>query len=460
MTIDWNATDRWLTGEAWVNSQIPAHLAELCDRIGPRWASTPEETRAAEYIRGRMEANGLANARLEEFELQSWSHDRASARLVGEDRVIPLLPYLWCPSITATGRLVDLGSGTEREIETRRADLKGAMAVVDPAFEPFTPAVPFPIRLKAIAEAGARAVFAIDRKTGGRAEYHPATDWRSYRLEAHPVPTVNVSRETGLFLKRCAALGREVALEVESKFYKGQTANTVAELGGTLFSDAHIVVGGHHDTVWGSPGGNDNGSGAVVVMETARVLARLAADQGIGPGCSIRFVTFSAEEQLLQGSTAYVQQHHGPEPLPLLMINLDELSTGNMKGVVLQFPHLRGLVQSQLDTMNDGLACHVMSQLDAWSDHYPFSLRGIPSAIPWRWRFFGRYPEADYHHEPGDTVDKVRVRDLKEYAGLLSRLVLRLSHIPLAEWPGNTLDPVQIRSRIPAEITQVHRTFH
>lgn len=460
MTIDWNDTDRWLAGEAWVNSQIHEHLVELCDRIGPRWASTPEEARAAEYIRGRMEANGLANARLEEFELQSWAHERATARVAGEPKDIPILPYLWCPSFAASGRLIDAGFGTRRETGSLGKALEDAIAVVDPGFEPFTAPVPFPIRLSEIARSGARAVIAIDRKTGGRMEYHPAIDWRAHRLDPHPVPTINVSRETGLYLKRRAAEGKEIAVEVESKFYTATTGNTVAELGGTLWPDAQIVLGGHHDTVWGSPGGNDNASGTVAVMETARVLAKLAAEKGIGPGCTVRFVTFSAEEQLLQGSLAFVRHHYGSEPLPLLVINLDELSTGYMKGVVLQFPELRGFVQDRLDSMGDGLACHVMSQLDAWSDHYPFSLRGIPSAILWRWRFFGRYPEADYHHEPGDTLDKVRVRDLKEYVGLLSRLLLRLSHVPPGEWPDNTLDPDSIRARIPAEITQVHRTFH
>src|SRR3990172_8766333 len=101
MTIDWREVDRWLAGEAWVNSQIDDHLVELCDRIGPRWGSTPEEARAAEYIRGRMEARGLANARLKEFELQSWSHNRSVARVSGDEQPIPVLPYLWCPSTNA-----------------------------------------------------------------------------------------------------------------------------------------------------------------------------------------------------------------------------------------------------------------------------------------------------------------------------------------------------------------------
>jgi hypothetical protein len=459
LNVNWPAVDRWITGEAWVNSKIQEHLEQLCDRIGPRWASTPEERAAADYIRGEMALFGLADCRVEQFQLQTWGHGPGTALIDGSSP-IPLLPYLFCPAVDLSGPLVDAGFGTAREIDGTKGRLSGAVAVVDPAFEPFTAPVPFPIRLQELASAGARAVIAIDRKTGGRMEYHPATDWRTARLDPHPVPTVNVGREAGLYLRRRAAEGRSVRIHVESKSYGASAGNTVAELRGAVWPGRHIVLGGHHDTVWASPGGNDNASGTVVVMEVARVLASLASQQGVAPGCAIRFVTFSAEEQLLQGSRAFVERHYGPEELPLMMINLDELSTGNMKGVVLQFPELREFVQEQLDTIGDGLVCHAMTQLDAWSDHYPFSLRGIPSAILWRWRFFGRYPEADYHHEPGDTLDKVRVRDLKEYVGILARLLLRLSHVAPEKWPVNKLDPASIQARIPGELTQVHRTFH
>ena len=97
--------------------------------------------------------------------------------------------------------------------------------------------------------------------------------------------------------------------------------------------------------------------------------------------------------------------------------------------VVLAFPHLRTLIQSQLDSMGDGLRCHVMSQLDSTSDHFPFLRQGIDAAHLWRWRFHGRNADSNYHHEPADTLDKINVRELKEYVGQLSRLLLRLSHI-------------------------------
>lgn len=459
MSIDWRSVDRWLTGDAWVRSRIPEHLVQLCDLIGPRWASTPQERSAADYIRAQMQAHGLASARLEPFQVDTWTHEPARARIEGRDAPVDVLPYLFCPPVSVTAPLIDTGFGTLREVEATRMKLAGAIAIVDPAFEPFTAPTPFPIRLRTLAQAGAQAVIAIDRKTGGRTEYHPATDWRTLKVEPHPVPTVDVSRETGTLLRRYAARGARLSLEVKSRAYQATTANTSAELAGTSWPDAHIVIGGHHDTVLNSPGANDNASGTVVVIETARTLAALAAESGVRPGCTLRFVTFSAEEQFLQGSAAYVKQHYGPEPLPLLMINLDELSTGFMKGVVLQFPELRGLIERQLTAMGDGLATHTMTQLDAWSDHYPFSLRGIPTAILWRWRFFGKYPESDFHHEPDDMADKVRVRDLKEYVGLLARLVLRLSHVPPGEWPENRLDARAVQARIAEEITSPHRTM-
>jgi carboxypeptidase Q len=248
-------------------------------------------------------------------------------------------------------------------------------------------------------------------------------------------------------------------LVVESRFYAAPSWNVAAELRGNRWPNEHLLLGGHHDTVFCAPGGNDNGSGLIVVMETARVLAQLQAETGVGPGRSIRFVTFSAEEQKLQGADAYVQAHYGPEPPPRLAINLDELSAGPIKGVVLAFPHLRKLVQRQLDAMGDGLHCHVMAQLDPSSDHFPFLRAGLDAAHLWRWRFVGRRPDADFHHEPGDTADKVNLRELKEYVGQLARLLLRLSHLPPEAWPVNPMTKEQVAQRLEAERGQVIRVF-
>jgi Zn-dependent M28 family amino/carboxypeptidase len=72
---------------------------------------------------------------------------------------------------------------------------------------------------------------------------------------------------------------------------RGETvANVQAELPGTDRAAEVVLVGAHYDTVRGSPGANDNGSGIAALIELARLLhaAPLAR--------TIRFVGFANEE--------------------------------------------------------------------------------------------------------------------------------------------------------------------
>ncbi len=105
------------------------------------------------------------------------------------------------------------------------------------------------------------------------------------------------------------------------------------------------------------------------------------------------------------------------------------------------------------------LACHVMAHLDSSGDMFPFAKSGIPVAMLWRWRFVGRHADTSFGHSSSDTSDKVRVRELKEYAGLLARLLFRLSHVPPTDWPANQLDTAAIAARIEAERGTVVRTM-
>ena len=459
MTLNWQVIDRFLIGEAWVGSRIAEHLTMLCDTIGPRWASSPAEWQTVNYIRDQFAASGLTDATLEEYALHSWRWSDATAQIVEDETSVLILPFNRCPPFTVSAPLVDVGFGAAHEIETQRAQLAGAIAIMALGVEPFTPPQPLSARLAALAAAGAVAAVVVDRKEGGRVEYHSAGDWIDPGPDEHPLPAVAVTREVGGLLRKRARLGQSLHLQVEGEFYMAPAHNVLAALSGTQWPDEHLLLGGHHDTVYDTPGGNDNASGTIVVLETARVLAQLQRELGIAPGRTIRFATYSAEEQTLQGSYAFVNQHYGPETPPRLTINLDELGAGNMKGLVLGFPHLRPLIQQQFDDMGDGLKCHVMAQLDYSSDHYPFLRAGIDAAFLWRWRFVGRHADSDFHHEPGDTTDKVRPRELKEYVGQLARLLLRLSYVAPAAWPVNGVTVADVLARLERERGQVVRVF-
>jgi hypothetical protein len=464
--MNWHEIDRFLMGEAWSGSLIKQHLTKLADVIGPRWGGSPEDRCAAAYIRDQMEIAGVDSADVEPFQLDSWNHGDVSITLPDDNnRSIAALPFLRCKPIDVTTPLIDAGHASPHEVEALGARIKGSIVLSSISPEPFTSAEPFTARIVRLAKAGAACVIAIEPKTGGRMEYANSDEWLNIRPQKDAIAVVKTSSEDGAYLRRIAAVSPQVHVSVESEYIDTEAHNTVAEIKGSTHPERHLILAGHHDTVLNTPGGNDNTSGTIGVMETARVMAALVKEMGVRPGMSIRFATWSGEEQHLQGAKAYVARHYSEaaanqEAKPLLNINLDELSTGHMKGIVLAFPHLRKFMQSQLDTMNDGLKCHVLAHMDAHSDHFPFVEQAIDASITWRWRFWARHEDANFHHETADAANKLNVRELKEYAGQLARLLLRLSYVSPDDWPTNPLTISDVNQMIERDAGGHHPAFH
>ncbi len=460
MGVDWPSAERMLMGNAWIGSQANDHINMLCDSIGVRWGGSEGERRAAEYIGSRFEEYGLHGTSMEEFDLDTWEATASSIKIAGEeDRPIDIRPSLFCPPVTATAPLVDVGFGMAHEVEPLRASLGGAIGLIAGGYEPFSPPESLTIRLERLAALGVVACITPYAAGGRRTMHGHAGDWHDDDPNSVPLPLVHTSREDGALLARRAAAGATVSVVVESHRIAARSTNVFGDMAGDRWPDEWLILTAHHDTTVDSPGANDNASGSTVVMEVARLLARLKREQGVGPGRSIRFITFGSEEQGLQGSRAYVERHYGQDTKPRLVINLDELGTGSMKGVALQFPELRPLIKRQLDEMGEGLKCHVIAQLDATGDQYHFARKGIQSGMLWRWRFVGRHPDVAFGHSSSDTVDKVRIRELKEYAGLLSRLLLRISHTEPEEWPQEPLDVGRIDEQNRRDRGAVFRTM-
>ncbi|MBL8627456.1 MAG: M28 family peptidase [Myxococcales bacterium] len=95
-------------------------------------------------------------------------------------------------------------------------------------------------------------------------------------------------------LDELAAAGLPAALDDY-----GTGANVTAELPATAAAPGPLVlVGAHLDSVAGSPGADDNASGAAAVLATARMLTEVACRDR-----PVRFVLFDQEEVGLIGST-------------------------------------------------------------------------------------------------------------------------------------------------------------
>ncbi|MGI9228619.1 MAG: M20/M25/M40 family metallo-hydrolase [Gammaproteobacteria bacterium] len=90
-----------------------------------------------------------------------------------------------------------------------------------------------------------------------------------------------------------SALGYAVT---EQMFDDGRFRNIVCELPGKTRPEEIVVVGAHYDTVWLTPGADDNASGITGVLE----LARLLKDEQ--PDRTLRFIAFVNEESPFYGT--------------------------------------------------------------------------------------------------------------------------------------------------------------
>ena len=112
-----------------------------------------------------------------------------------------------------------------------------------------------------------------------------------------PSPVGVIGNDADAALRRTSA---PVRLTLDAKYAMATSRNVVAQ---TKTGDPHnvVVAGAHLDSVPGSPGLNDDGSGVAAVLETAVQL-------GGSPSVTnaVRFAFWGAEESGLDGSTKYV----------------------------------------------------------------------------------------------------------------------------------------------------------
>ena len=224
-----------------------------------------------------------------------------------------------------------------------------------------------------------------------------------------------------LIADRFSCLGLEPAGDTgyEQAFTDGDgkaTANLVAKLPGE--SDEIVVVGAHHDHLGdGHLGANDNGSGVVGLLAIAQALRQREAKLKR----TVVFVTFSAEEQGLVGSSYFVA--HPPKGVPLdkvvEYINLDMLGSHASKNAVYAFgafPKLtaRTLLQKLAKgypKLNVGIGGHSVR-----GDQLDFCKQGIPYVFLWT-------PDARCYHETCDTADRIDYKGLAAIAALANGLV-------------------------------------
>jgi hypothetical protein len=223
-------------------------------------------------------------------------------------------------------------------------------------------------------------------------------------------------------------LGYEVAAQpFESE---GLTVeNLEVELPGTTSPREIVVLGAHYDTVVGSPGANDNGSGVAALLELARLLA------GSDFARSLRLVAFANEEAPFfytdaMGSTLYARRarrrgesveamlsletigyytdrpHSQHYPFPFALFYPDTGDFVGFVGDLASRPLVRralGAFRASTAFPSQGVAAPGRMDGVHWSDHWSFWQAGYPAIMITDTAPF-RYP---HYHAPTDTPDRL-----------------------------------------------------
>jgi hypothetical protein len=274
---------------------------------------------------------------------------------------------------------------------------------------------------------------------------------------ADPIPTLFVTHDDYAMLYRLVtrkdAAPVKADLEIQAKIIPGPVTvyNTVGEIRGSEKPNEFVVVGAHLDSWDLGQGTTDNGTGSSVVLETARVLGKLAKE-GIRPKRTIRFCLFTGEEEGLVGSREYVNRHKD-EMARTSMALVHDTGTGKVTGIgLLGRETVKEIFEKELTAVKELGVEFTLGGLRGGTDHWSFETFGqgnrgmggqqrsgenaktekVDETIAVPGFAFNQDPAEYYltHHSQSDTLDKARWPDLNQGAQVMAVTAMRVANLP------------------------------
>jgi hypothetical protein len=253
-----------------------------------------------------------------------------------------------------------------------------------------------------------------------------------FNARTREVPTLDLSCEDYGLVYRLAEHGQNprLRLTADAEFLGNVPVfNTVAEIKGTEKPDEYVMLSAHFDSWDGASGATDNGTGTVTMLEAMRLL-KLAYPK---PKRTILVGHWSGEEQGLNGSRAFVQDH--PEVVSGLqalfnqdngtgrVVNMSASGLIDASGSVAQW-------LARIPTEITRVITFAFPGLPAGggSDNASFICAGAPGlglgSLNWE---YGTYT----WHTNRDTYDKVVFDEVRSNAALVAMLAYLASEDPV-----------------------------
>ena len=280
-------------------------LEYLTTRIGHRLTGSRQLEEAIEWAAARMREEELENVHLQPVKAPHWVRGNESARMIA-----PVRKRL---DILGLGRSIGTPPGGIRapvvvvtsfdELEAKGEEVRGKIVLYAVEWEGYGKTVQY--RSRGASEAARLgAVAVLVRSATGRSLYTPHTGALRYKEDMPKIPAAAVTVEDAMWMKRLAAAGRAIIVELKMQARRlpdTETANVIAELIGSEKPEEVVVLGGHFDSWDVGQGAHDDGAGCIAAWQAVTLLKRL----GLRPRRTLRVVLWTNEESGLAGGNAY-----------------------------------------------------------------------------------------------------------------------------------------------------------
>jgi len=218
--------------------------------------------------------------------------------------------------------------------------------------------------------------------------------------------------------------------------YSGYSGNNIE---GTLpgidtDSDEIYIICAHYDSVPGSPGADDDGSGTAAVLAAAYAMSQFQFNH------TIRFVTFDGEEQGLLGSHEYAEEAYASGDNIIGVLNGDMIGYAENPEQASYIKiysdssslWIRDVIESVSQDFYDYCGLDIVPQGAAYnSDHASFWTFGYNAVM------YHEYEFNAYYHSPQDIIENMDI----DYSTRVTRLeIASLCMIAEAQTSNNPPD--------------------
>jgi aminopeptidase YwaD len=365
------------------------HLRELAEVLPPRVSGTEGELTAAEYIASELRSYGY-DVQIQDFTATVRPRNGNHLQVMNP-AALSLRTNIFTGSGEGdvTGPLVYLGLG--RESDLPEFSLGGMIVLLERGI------IPFSKKAGNVFGAGAAGIVVFNNTSG----IFDGTLGDDFHL-TFDRPAVTISGIDGEALVEELESG-SVNVNLRLVTDELPSRNVVASWPGPTLDSPVVILGGHYDSVPGSPGASDNGSGVATLLVLAEELA--VADLPF----ELRVIAFGSEELGLLGSKAYVNSLESTEQDQIkAMLNFDALGSGS-----LEIGGHFELTRHGLEVAEEiGIsAIQGIEPPGASSDHATFRDAGIPSMF-----FFGS--DFSLIHTPFDTIEAMNPEMMGQAAAI------------------------------------------